>query len=477
MPMLKLIMIIINIIYNILGVAITMSTGSYNCFACVLIMLSITLVDSADNSRPQTNESNNDTLESDNKNPLLTTFIANDTAVNNKSLIDDISNGNANITLSYERDDYTADINTTVTTAIYISPRTKQDVDPLEAIVDEIEYIQNFYISPPICTAGIVGNSLVAAVLFKRRHTNSSFVYMLALIIADTLSLFADLCIPLSSIFDLFESDFCHEFAANMRYWNEYVVASYCRCLAFNILCVLSIERLIAIKYPLHLKSSLTVRYPRVFLFVSFLLAFLPNTSRTHNVIISPVKVGNSNITVYKPVFSTLYKTNKPDLDKVIVAFKFFGGPLQIVFFCVVNALIIHGMYKSRKQLKTMQMSNTNRESNVRNLQVKLCKMFLVLSIFNILAFLPNAFTVIVARLFPGLGIRFQSPSSKLYGNSGHFIRIANSASDFIVMLAMSSEILAGFKGNCACLRRAETPYVKDIDTQNTLSSSIQTID
>jgi hypothetical protein len=35
-------------------------------------------------------------------------------------------------------------------------------------------------------------------------------------------------------------------------------------------------------------------------------------------------------------------------------------------------------------------------------------------------------------------------------------------------MLAMSSEIQAGFKGNCACLRRAETPYVKDIDAQNT---------
>ena len=195
MPMLKLIMIIIiSIIYSMLGVAITMFTGSHNCFACVLIMISITIVNSADNSRHQTNDSNNETLESGNKNPSLTTFIANDTAVNNKSRIDDISNGNANITLSYERDDYTADIDTTVNTAIYISTGRKHDVDPLKAIVDEIEYIQNFYISPPVCTAGIVGNSLVAAVLFKKRHTNSYFAYMLALIIADTLNLVADLC-------------------------------------------------------------------------------------------------------------------------------------------------------------------------------------------------------------------------------------------------------------------------------------------
>lgn len=127
MPMLKLIMIII---ISMLGVVITIFTGSHNCFACVLIMISITIVNSADNSRHQTNESNNETLESGNKNPSLTTFIANDTAVNNKSRIDDISNGNADITLSYERDDYTADIDTTVTTAIYISSGRKHDVDP-----------------------------------------------------------------------------------------------------------------------------------------------------------------------------------------------------------------------------------------------------------------------------------------------------------------------------------------------------------
>lgn len=50
--MLKLIMIIIiSIIYSMLDVAITMFTGSHNCFACVLIMISITIVNSADNSR------------------------------------------------------------------------------------------------------------------------------------------------------------------------------------------------------------------------------------------------------------------------------------------------------------------------------------------------------------------------------------------------------------------------------------------
>ena len=48
MPMLKLIMIII---ISMLGVVITIFTGSHNCFACVLIMISITIVNSADNSR------------------------------------------------------------------------------------------------------------------------------------------------------------------------------------------------------------------------------------------------------------------------------------------------------------------------------------------------------------------------------------------------------------------------------------------
>ena len=50
-------------------------------------------------------------------------------------------------------------------------------------------------------------------------------------------------------------------------------------------------------------------------------------------------------------------------------------------------------------------MSNINRESNVRNLQDKLCKMFL--SIFDILAFLSNAFTIISANYFLGLELVF----------------------------------------------------------------------
>jgi hypothetical protein len=56
-------MIVLYLSY-LLGVTITMFTGSHNGFACVLIMISITIVNSADNSRHQTNESNNETLES-----------------------------------------------------------------------------------------------------------------------------------------------------------------------------------------------------------------------------------------------------------------------------------------------------------------------------------------------------------------------------------------------------------------------------
>jgi hypothetical protein len=55
---------------------------------------------------------------------------------------------------------------------------------------------------------------------------------------------------------------------------------------------------------------------------------------------------------------------------------KLLTGPLQIIFFCVTNAMILHGLFLNQKYLKTIKINTITRLQNAKKLQVKMCKIF-----------------------------------------------------------------------------------------------------
>jgi hypothetical protein len=85
------------------------------------------------------------------------------------------------------------------------------------------------------------------------------------------------------------------------------------------------------------------------------------------------------NETVFKRVYSQLYFVDKAQSDKIVLFLHFFAGPVQIVFFCVVNVLIVHGLYLNRRNLLAMNMNNVDRLRTIKDLQVKLGLVFLLI--------------------------------------------------------------------------------------------------
>lgn len=332
----------------------------------------------------------------------------------------------------------------------------------LKKVYDTLEYVQDLYVLPVVCTIGIIGNSIVASFLFEGRRSNSSFIYMFAVLLADTLSLVSDLFLLFATLLGMSSSAAVREAAANMYFWNKNFITYVLRGTAFNTLCVLSAERLMAIKYPLRLRSSMTVKKPQVFLFLSFILGVVTNIQIPLFTKIGPVYDPAKNETQYKRVYSDLYWEDKPKHDTIVLILHFFAGPIQIIFFSIINVLIVQGLYQNRKNLLSLKMSSSDRAKTIKNLQVKLCKIFLVLCFTNVFAFLPNSLTTIIAKLFPDLGMSIRDYSTQILLHGGNFLRILNSASDFIVMLAMSNEIRLDVKNKLLRLRPSSAYLEKE---------------
>ena len=332
--------------------------------------------------------------------------------------------------------------------------------DELKNVLQKVEHVQNFYIVPIVCVVGIVGNSLVVSVMFMKRQDNSSFIYMIALLLTDIISMISDLITPLSYFMDMSESTAWQHTAMEVRHWNEAFVSFVFRCFAINIVCVLSMERFIAIRFPLHLKSSVTVRYPIIFLVISFVVAIFSNSFKLIHLKFDYMKSPGSNTTIYKTVRTDFYREHKEDVDKVVMVTHFFAGPVQIFFFSLMNVLIVIGI---RQHTRHMKMIHATKQHS-SNIQVKLCNIFLILSLTNVFAFLPNSIMPIIGKLFPHLGIDIRKSSTKLILQSFKFCRVLNSASDFIVLLAMSAEIRHKVKLICVCKSASDmkTPETSD---------------
>ncbi|CAG2244520.1 OPRM1 [Mytilus edulis] len=343
------------------------------------------------------------------------------------------------------------------------SPNLDNYSNSLLAILKDIEFYQNAYIIPPICLIGLVGNIIVTLVLFDRCNTGSSFVYMFSFVMADILSLLSDMLVSLSNVLELYVSGAWERILIQMRHWNQVFVTYTFRCTAINILCVLSVERFLAIKYPIHLKSSLTARFPFIFISLSFLFGCSANISKVINTKFADILLDGTNLTVYSPVRSYFYLQNIARSNTVILTSKIFSGPLQILIVCIMNGLILYCMYTNRKTMRALNLIAVSQQR--KRIQIKLCKIFLVLCLTNILAFLPNSLTIIIGRLYPELGInKITSHTSRFINQAGTSLRIINSASDFLVLVAMSSGIKNAFKNKCIC-RGTFTPDRKEVSS------------
>ncbi|CAG2256335.1 HTR2 [Mytilus edulis] len=331
----------------------------------------------------------------------------------------------------------------------------KLQTDQLKGIYDELLYAQDMYVIPFVCPIGIIGNGIVANNLFTKRNANSSFIYMAFILLADILSLVSDLFLPLARLLQQNGSKTVYETAIYIYFWNADILSFLFRRFSLNVFCVLSFERLIAIKKPLKLHLSTTATHSSLFITLALLVSIFATIVTPLFTKMVPLYENALNTTIYTHAVTDFYLDNAEYFDKLMIIVRFLDGPVQIMFFTVINGMIVHVLYKNK--LSMALSNNQDRTKNISKLQSRLCKIFLILSFTNMLAFLPNSVIIIVAKLFPETGLNIKSYTMKLIVFGGNILRVLNSLTDFAVFLIMSKEIRNEFKKKLICWKKKIT--------------------
>lgn len=309
----------------------------------------------------------------------------------------------------------------------------------LKTLYEKVMFINEMFIVPILCPIGIVGNSLVAYVLFKKKNYNSSFIYMTFILGGDILSLASDLCLPIGSSLQMTSSETLRKFGAYINFWNLALISVCFRRFVMNVFCVLSYERLSAITRPIHLQSSLTVTHYPIFIVLSFLFSIVYSVIPPLSTELKEIHNIASNTTKYIRTDTSLKKENEQLFKILSVSSKIIFGPVQILFLIILNILIVIGLQTNKKSQAISE--NNERTKYISRLQKKLCKIFFVLSVFNIAAFLPIQIVLIISNLDPSYHMSFASYSFRLMLFGFHFCRVLNSLADFVVFLAMSPDV------------------------------------
>jgi len=310
--------------------------------------------------------------------------------------------------------------------------------DPWKKVYDKVAYYQDVYIIPIFCPVCIVGNTIVGTVFFSKGK-DSSFIYLISLLIADNLSSVTDLFLPVLIVLKSIGTREYNRISANIHFWSMDILGFIFRGTALNIICVLSIERLMVISRPITYKSSVTVKQPKIYVVLAFIVSFYCHFSTALFIRIKAYEIPSQNSTVYKHGYTDFYAAFSDEFGNLVLALQFFAGPIPIALYCAVNVSTIYYLHKSRKENQACHDSIKGQV--IKNAEAKLCKILFVLSLVNFFAFLPNSITTIIAKGFPELGLSAKSYFTLLLLYGGNILRIVNSGIDCVVIICMSRDI------------------------------------
>ena len=109
---------------------------------------------------------------------------------------------------------------------------------PLKRVYNNLAFINYMVLTPILCPFGIIGNSFVAYVLFRKKNSNSSFIYMTFILLADIASLISDIFVPIGNGLKMTNSAVMSQIGTDIIYWSKSVISVCFRRFVFNILCV-----------------------------------------------------------------------------------------------------------------------------------------------------------------------------------------------------------------------------------------------
>ena len=341
-----------------------------------------------------------------------------------------------------------------------------------EVDVKMFSYLTRTFINPFICAFGFVSNSLGIVILKKqaRQQKLSILWYLFSLTLADIMFLglgIVDSIPRIGRVIGIFDADRSKYLIAHFR-----TVQSFFDQLSLHspryIVIVMSIERLISVLNPLHVKDTWFAKYPIKFVIAcvtfNFLLA-LPML-----ILPTVITVQKGDITEY--IFT--FKYYDEFMSQWLIVMATFHSFVPMLILVPINIAIPLQLYRASKRSCALNNNISKQQKKVTITVMAITTLYIFLSI-------PFLVSKVLQYVDPDFNMQGQH---RLYfwfiADLGRCLSYLNGANDFIVYFIASNNYRMVFKavfckscGGKAKLRRSYQSSTRCYSSQDTLRSNV----
>lgn len=305
---------------------------------------------------------------------------------------------------------------------------------------------------PIILIVGIVGNLLNLAVMWRSKTMrNLPYLFLRWLAISDLshVILFVPYFLRRSHLLD----------QTYMLLWfHTHIDFFLIECLSASsdyLIVALTVDRFLAICYPLHYRNISTAKLKKITIAAIFLVSFVIHTPYTFYTIVVPdlrlVKQQKTDSVQYRWMLN-------PDIIKFTFFSKVYpcligitGTLLPVTIVLVLNPLIIkryHGTLVRRRTLKDRKSSESNQSSQKEERRITF--LLLVTSLVFLICTVPAAFTSIFI-LSQGKANYLTNKMFYIFTHINLFLHLLNHSSNFYTYSVSSAEFRRNFGNVFTC--------------------------
>lgn len=294
--------------------------------------------------------------------------------------------------------------------------------------------------APIVCALGITGNSIGMFVLTKnaRYKRNAVYVYMLALMLNDSIYLILGIIVSIIHVVELYDWYLIHLVQIYNSFLGAYldIVLNH---ISTALLIIMSLERLLAITFPFRINKSFLLRYPRTLILIwAVISATYTSPFLTSFDILSYTDAENR--TIFKRTFIEERQNLFFLMILVETVLLHYICPVVVLVTSVLILCSYSRMVKTRSSLFETTQTENNQQRKITIMVLGVAGMYVLMSLPNLaiqtLFFIDNNF---------GYNGAYKRTFFLLINFGNHLSQI-NAASNFFIYILASRNYRSTFR-------------------------------
>lgn len=291
---------------------------------------------------------------------------------------------------------------------------------------DDLLFVNECILFPIITLFGSSGNIMSLVILLQRKLRNSTGLILIGLAIADLCYLITNMIRKSSCIISRIDEFAEDKFTATIFSPIFYVITSFSRVSSWLVV-LISIERLIAVAFPMKIKLWVSTKRMIVSVTLIYILVFFLVSPLAAQYTLGTFFNSRTNTTIYRITNSKFYNENKD----ILALHNEFLATLLLRHFPVILVMLFNLMIIIILQRRNMWRKKTDvkKAKSDDKTQARITRMLLIIAGICLLCTAPGSIFLLVYRLVDGF---------ELFGKYHNIFLVCSGISTLLTMINSS---------------------------------------